>query len=82
MLHYASAKAALATYTKGLAAEAGPHSVRVNAVTPGNAALTGGAVSGVICIEFSISRPGVSGHLKVLRGNGFALVRVDGQRRI
>lgn len=36
MLHYASAKAALATYATGLAAEAGPRGVRVNTVTPGN----------------------------------------------
>jgi DNA-binding transcriptional ArsR family regulator len=44
--------------------------------------LTAGAVSGAICDEFSISQPAVSGHLKVLRENGFALVRVDGQRRM
>lgn len=36
MLHYASAKAALRTYTMGLAAEAGPRGVRVNSVTPGD----------------------------------------------
>jgi NAD(P)-dependent dehydrogenase (short-subunit alcohol dehydrogenase family) len=36
MLHYASAKAALVTYTTGLAAEAGLRGVRVNTITPGN----------------------------------------------
>jgi NAD(P)-dependent dehydrogenase (short-subunit alcohol dehydrogenase family) len=36
MLHYASAKAAIRTYTMGLAAEAGPRGVRVNSVTPGD----------------------------------------------
>ncbi len=41
MLHYASAKAALATYSTGLAAEAGPRGVRVNTVTPGNVASPG-----------------------------------------
>jgi NAD(P)-dependent dehydrogenase (short-subunit alcohol dehydrogenase family) len=34
-LAYAAAKAALATYSKGLANELGPHGVRVNTVSPG-----------------------------------------------
>lgn len=41
MLHYASAKAALATYTTGLAGEAGPRGVRVNTLTPGNVSSPG-----------------------------------------
>lgn len=36
----------------------------------------------VIQKEFGISQAAVSQHLKVLRDNGFATVRVDGQRRI
>lgn len=32
--------------------------------------------------EFGITQAAVSQHLKVLRGNGFAQVRVEGQRRI
>ena len=44
MLHYAAAKAALTTYTTGLAGEAGPHGVRVNTVTPGNVASPGADV--------------------------------------
>ncbi|HEX4248088.1 MAG TPA: oxidoreductase [Pseudonocardia sp.] len=35
-LHYAAAKAALATYSRGLALEQAPHGVRVNIVSPGN----------------------------------------------
>ena len=34
-LAYAAAKAALATYSKGLANELGPHGIRVNTVSPG-----------------------------------------------
>jgi NAD(P)-dependent dehydrogenase (short-subunit alcohol dehydrogenase family) len=41
-LHYAAAKAALAVYTKGLASEAGPRGVRVNAISPGNVTSPGG----------------------------------------
>lgn len=32
--------------------------------------------------EFDISQPAVSQHLRVLRESGFAVVRVDGQRRL
>jgi len=41
-----------------------------------------GAVTEVIRAEFPISQPAVSQHLKVLRENGFALVRVEGTRRL
>jgi DNA-binding transcriptional ArsR family regulator len=41
-----------------------------------------GAVTDVIRAEFGISQPAVSQHLKVLRDNGFATVRVDGARRL
>jgi NAD(P)-dependent dehydrogenase (short-subunit alcohol dehydrogenase family) len=34
-LAYAAAKAALATYSKGLASQVGPHQIRVNLVSPG-----------------------------------------------
>jgi DNA-binding transcriptional ArsR family regulator len=43
---------------------------------------TSGAVGEVVNREFGISQPAVSQHLKVLREAGFALVRVDGQRRL
>jgi NAD(P)-dependent dehydrogenase (short-subunit alcohol dehydrogenase family) len=36
LLHYAAAKAALSTYSRGLAVEQAPHRIRVNAITPGN----------------------------------------------
>lgn len=43
---------------------------------------TSGAVTDVIRAEFGISQPAVSQHLRVLRENGFATVRVDGARRL
>ena len=43
---------------------------------------TAGAISTAIGDEFSVSQPAVSQHLKVLRENGFASVRVDAQRRV
>jgi DNA-binding transcriptional ArsR family regulator len=47
----------------------------------GGGELTSGAVCAVIQPEFGISQPAVSQHLKVLRDNGFATVRLDGARR-
>jgi DNA-binding transcriptional ArsR family regulator len=41
-----------------------------------------GAITAAIQDEFAISQPAVSQHLKVLRDNGFASVRADGQRRL
>lgn len=41
-----------------------------------------GEVTAVIRQEFGISQPGVSQHLRVLRDNGFASVRVEGTRRL
>ena len=41
-----------------------------------------GALGAVVQAEFGISQPAVSQHLKVLRDNGFATVRADGQRRL
>ncbi len=41
-LHYATAKAALLAYNKGIAQEFAPHGVRVNAITPGSVATPGG----------------------------------------
>ncbi|MDT7800718.1 MAG: hypothetical protein QOI78_4151 [Actinomycetota bacterium] len=41
-----------------------------------------GAVTEVIRAEFGISQPAVSQHLKVLRDNGFAIVRQEGTRRL
>ena len=41
-----------------------------------------GAIAATIQDEFAITQPAVSQHLKVLRDNGFASVRPDGQRRL
>lgn len=41
-----------------------------------------GAIGSAIQTEFAITQPAVSQHLKVLRDNGFATVRRDGQRRL
>jgi NAD(P)-dependent dehydrogenase (short-subunit alcohol dehydrogenase family) len=41
-LPYATAKAALLTYNKGMAQEFAPHGVRVNAITPGSVVTPGG----------------------------------------
>jgi DNA-binding transcriptional ArsR family regulator len=41
-----------------------------------------GDLAEVIAVEFGISHPAVSQHLKVLRDNGFATVRAEGTRRI
>lgn len=41
-----------------------------------------GEIVEVVGDEFGITQPAVSQHLRVLRENGFASVRVDGPRRI
>jgi DNA-binding transcriptional ArsR family regulator len=41
-----------------------------------------GDIVAVVQDEFGISQPAVSQHLKVLRENGFAMVRIDGPRRL
>jgi DNA-binding transcriptional ArsR family regulator len=44
--------------------------------------LTAGAIGAAVQAQFGISQPAVSQHLKVLRDNGFASMRADGQRRL
>jgi DNA-binding transcriptional ArsR family regulator len=44
--------------------------------------LSAGEIGTAIQAEFSIPQPAVSQHLKVLRDNGFASVRPEGQRRL
>ncbi|MYX39129.1 metalloregulator ArsR/SmtB family transcription factor [Streptomyces sp. BoleA5] len=41
-----------------------------------------GAITEIIREEFGISQPAVSQHLRVLRENGFAVVRAEGTRRL
>ncbi|WP_246078768.1 ArsR/SmtB family transcription factor [Modestobacter excelsi] len=41
-----------------------------------------GQVAAVVHVEFGISQPAASQHLKVLRENGFARVRAEGARRL
>ena len=48
----------------------------------GRGEMTSGAVVEAIGGEFGITQAAVSQHLRVLRENGFACVRVDAQRRI
>lgn len=44
--------------------------------------LSAGDIGSTIQDEYAITQPAVSQHLKVLRDNGFAIVRPDGQRRL
>jgi DNA-binding transcriptional ArsR family regulator len=44
--------------------------------------LTSGAIGETVQLEFGISQPAVSQHLKVLRESGFASVRPEGTRRL
>ena len=44
--------------------------------------MSAGDIGATIQYEFAITQPAVSQHLKVLRDNGFASVRPDGQRRL
>lgn len=44
--------------------------------------MSAGAVSASIQEEFGITQPAVSLHLRVLRDNGFAMVRPEGARRL
>jgi DNA-binding transcriptional ArsR family regulator len=41
-----------------------------------------GDVTAIVQAEFDLTQSAVSQHLKVLRDNGFATVRIDGSRRI
>jgi DNA-binding transcriptional ArsR family regulator len=44
--------------------------------------LSSGEVAAVVAVEFGISQPAISQHLRVLKDNGFANVRADGARRL
>jgi DNA-binding transcriptional ArsR family regulator len=41
-----------------------------------------GEIGAIVQEEFGISQPGVSQHLRVLRENGFTIVRAAGTRRL
>ncbi len=41
-----------------------------------------GDLGGVVQVEFGITQPAVSQHLRVLRDHGFAQVRIEGTRRV
>ncbi len=47
-----------------------------------NGEQSAGQVTDVVRDEFGLSQPTVSGHLRVLRENGFATVRQQGTRRL
>src|SRR6476646_10076411 len=44
--------------------------------------MSAGDVTDLVRSEFNITQPAVSQHLKVLRENGFAVVRPEGTRRL
>jgi DNA-binding transcriptional ArsR family regulator len=44
--------------------------------------MSAGDIGASVQDQFAITQPAVSQHLKVLRDNGFASVRPDGQRRL
>lgn len=44
--------------------------------------LASGEVAAVVGVEFGISQPAISQHLRVLRDSGFATVRPQGARRL
>ena len=44
--------------------------------------LPSGAITSIVQVEFGITQPAVSQHLKVLRESGFATVRPEGTRRL
>jgi NAD(P)-dependent dehydrogenase (short-subunit alcohol dehydrogenase family) len=55
LLHYASAKAALIAYGKGMATELAPKGIRVNTVTPGNVESPGAdAIRGEFAAAYGI----------------------------
>ncbi|MFD6512010.1 ArsR/SmtB family transcription factor [Rhodococcus sp. NPDC060176] len=47
-----------------------------------NGERSAGQIAEAVAAEFGISQPTASGHLRVLRENGFATVRSEGTRRL